>query len=151
MTCDAGTSAISSAKGEVIVYADNEADARNTLARCLVSGGKLTDAQSEIVRAEKIAVQDRAIRISLAITGARIKARNGKIEEAQGDLNSQLKEAKARNLVGLQFEARLALAEIENASDLKSKGAQLAALKQDAKNSGYLLVAGKAERLKTSP
>ena len=131
--------------------ADNEADARNTLARCLVSGGKLTDAQSEIVRAEKIAVQDRAIRISLAITGARIKARNGKIEEAQGDLNSQLKEAKARNLVGLQFEARLALAEIENASDLKSKGAQLAALKQDAKNSGYLLVAGKAERLKTSP
>jgi class 3 adenylate cyclase/tetratricopeptide (TPR) repeat protein len=130
---------------------DNEADARNTLARCLISEGKLTDAQGEIESAGKIAVQDFAIRISLAITAARIKARNGKIEEAQRDLNSQLKEAKARNLVGLQFEIRLALAENAAPADLKSKGALLAALDQDARNSGYLLVAGKAERFKTSP
>jgi len=131
--------------------ADNEADARNTLARCLISEGRLPDAQGEIDRAGKIAVQDVAIKISLAITAARLKSRNGKIEEAQRDLNSQLKEAKARNLVGLQFDTRLALTEIAAPSDAKSKGALLAALGQDAKNSGYLLVAGKADRLRTSP
>jgi eukaryotic-like serine/threonine-protein kinase len=130
---------------------DNEADARDTLARCLMSEGKLTDAQGEIESAGKIAVQDVAIRISLAITAARIKARNGKIEEAQRDLNSQLKEAKARNLVGLQFDTRLASAEIAAPSDANSKGALLAEIERDAKNSGYLLVAGKANRLKTSP
>jgi class 3 adenylate cyclase/tetratricopeptide (TPR) repeat protein len=131
--------------------ADYEADARNTLARCLISEGKLTDAQGEIERAGRIAVQDLAIKISLAISAARLKARNGKIAEAERDLNSQLKEAKAKNLVGLQFETRLALAEIAAPSDAKSKGALLAEIEQDAKNSGYLLVAGKAERLKTSP
>jgi class 3 adenylate cyclase/tetratricopeptide (TPR) repeat protein len=129
---------------------DNEADARNTLARCFISEGKLTDAQGEIESATKIAVQDVAIKISLAITAARIKARNGKIEEARRDLNSRLTETKARNLVGLQFETRLALAEIEAASDSKSKPAFLAALENDARNSGYMLMASKAGHLPPS-
>jgi class 3 adenylate cyclase/tetratricopeptide (TPR) repeat protein len=130
---------------------DNEADARNALARALISEGNVTAAQGEIDRVTKIAVQDFAIKISLAITAARLKARSGKIEEARRDLNSQLKEAKARNLVGLQFDTRLALAEITAPSDSKSKVALLAALDQDAKNSGYLLVAGKAELLRAPP
>jgi class 3 adenylate cyclase/tetratricopeptide (TPR) repeat protein len=129
---------------------DNEADARNALARALFSEGNVTAAQGEIDRATKIAVQDFAIRISLAITAARLKARSGKIEEARRDLNSQLKEAKARNLMGLQFDTRLALAEIAASSDSKSKETLLVALDQDARNSGYLLAATKAKRLRSS-
>lgn len=101
--------------------------------------------------AGKIGVQDCAIKISLAITAARLKARTGKLEDARRDLNSQLTEADERNLVGLQFEIRIALAEIEASSDLISEDPSLAALVGDATNSGYLLIASKAEHLQTSP
>ena len=129
---------------------DNEADARDTLARGLISQGNLTAAQSEIESAGKIAVQDYAIRISLAITAARLKARSGNFEEARKDLDSQLSRVREKDLVGLQLEIRLALAEFEVLSDSKSKGASLATLEHDARTSGYVLVATKAERLQTS-
>jgi tetratricopeptide (TPR) repeat protein len=129
---------------------DNEADARYTLARGLISQGNLTAAQGEIESAVKIGVQDCAIKISLAIAAARIKARSGKPEEAQQDLESQLTETRERNLVGLQFEIRLALSEIQAPSDTKSKEAFFTALERDARNSGYVLVATKAEHLKSS-
>lgn len=136
---------------------DNEGDARNALARSLISQGNLPAAQAEIESAGKIGVQDYAIRISLAITAARLKARNGKLEDAQQDLESLLTQAKKKNLVGLDFESRLALAEIESpsisksSSPTRSKDAPLAALESDARNSGYLLVAAKAEHFQPSP
>ncbi len=130
---------------------DNEADAHNTLARCLIAEKKIAEAQQEAANAERLGAQDQVIRISVAITAARLKARSGKVEEARQDLNSILSETKERNLVGLQLEVRLALAEIEGTTDSRSKGASLAALERDAKNSGYLLVATKAEHLQTSP
>jgi class 3 adenylate cyclase/tetratricopeptide (TPR) repeat protein len=130
--------------------ADNEADARNTLARSLILQGKLADAQREIDSAARHGVQDRAVLISLATTAARLKARTGKLKEARQDLEAQLAEAKARNLVGAQLDIRLALAEIEAPSDSNSKRASLTALGRDATNSGYKLVAAKAEHLLTS-
>lgn len=130
--------------------ADSEGDARDTLARALISQGNLTAAQSEIDGAGRIGVQDYVIKTSLAITAARLKARSGNVEGARQDLDSQLKDAKQKNLVGLQFEIRLALAETETPSDSKSKGALLAALDTDARNSGYALVATKAEHLQKS-
>jgi class 3 adenylate cyclase/tetratricopeptide (TPR) repeat protein len=129
---------------------DNEAEARGTLARALILQGKLADAQQEVANALRLAAQDRIIRISLAITAARLKARSGKVEEARRDLDSLLKESKEKNLVSLQFETRLALAEISSTADSKSKKAVTTALEQDARNSGYLLVATKAERLQAS-
>jgi tetratricopeptide (TPR) repeat protein len=128
---------------------DNEADAHGTLARALLSQGDLTAAQSEMDTAAKIAVQDYAIRISLAITAARLKARIGKFDEARQILESQLTQTREKGLVGLQFEIRLALAEIAASGGLKSSEASLAALQQDAKNSGYTLVATRAERLQS--
>ena len=100
---------------------DNEADARNTLARSLILEGKLADAQREIESAAKLAAQDRIVRISMAITGARLKARTGRQVEARQDLDSLLKEAKEKNLVGLQLEVRLALAEFDSLGDSKGK------------------------------
>ena len=130
--------------------ADSEADARGTLARSLILDGGLADAQQEVDVAEKLGAQDRMVRISLAITSARLKARAGKLKEARQDLDSQLKETNERNLVALQYEIRLALAEIEAPSDSKSKGQLLAALEHDARNSGYSLVATKASHLQKS-
>jgi class 3 adenylate cyclase/tetratricopeptide (TPR) repeat protein/TolB-like protein len=130
---------------------DGEADARSTLTRCLISEGKLGDAEEEVTSAAKLGVQDRAVRISLAITAARLKARRGKIEGARKDLAALMTEAKERSLVGLQFEVRLALAEIEVSSNSKSKGEFLTTLQHDARNSGYLLIAGKAQRFQLPP
>lgn len=129
---------------------DNEADARGTRARALILQGKLQDAQSELVSAAQLGGQDRMIRISVAITGARLKARTGKLAEARQDLDSLLKESNEKNLVGLQFEIRLALAELDALSESKQKKASVASLEQDAKHSGYLLVATKAGHLQES-
>jgi hypothetical protein len=129
---------------------DSEADARNTLARLLILQGKLAAAQAELTNAARLGVQDRVIRISLAITGARLKARDGRLAEARQDFDALLKESKEKNLVALQLDIRLALAEIDALSEPKRKRASLAELQQDARNSGYLLVATKAERLQAS-
>jgi class 3 adenylate cyclase/tetratricopeptide (TPR) repeat protein len=126
---------------------DNEADARSTLARSLILQGKLADAQREIEAGAKLGAQDRIVRISLALTGARLKGRTGRQAEARQDLDSLLKEAKEKNLVGLQLEIRLALAELDSLGDSKGKNSSATTLGQDARKSGYLLVASKAERL----
>jgi tetratricopeptide (TPR) repeat protein len=130
---------------------DNEADARSTLSRCLILQGRPADAQQELESAGRLGVQDRTVRISLAIAAARLKARSGNVKEARQDLDSQLTATKERNLLGLQLEIRLASAEIDVPSHSKSRGEFLAALEHDARNSGYLLVAAKAEHLQTSP
>jgi eukaryotic-like serine/threonine-protein kinase len=128
---------------------DDEADARGTLARILMAKGNTTAARAEIDAAVKIAVQDCVIAISLAVTAARLKARIGQPEEARKDLESQLTRAKEKGLVGLQFDLRLALAEIAVAGGTESSEASLQALKRDARASGYLLIANRADRLRT--
>lgn len=125
--------------------ADNEADAHSTLARCLTSQGKLADAAKEVANAASLEVQDRTIRISLGITEAQLSARSGEIDKARQDLDSQLMQAKEKNLVGLELEARLASAALDSHS--QSNKAALAALQDDARASGYLLVAAKAQHL----
>jgi class 3 adenylate cyclase/tetratricopeptide (TPR) repeat protein len=130
---------------------DNEADAHSTLAHCLILEGKVADAQQELESAGKLGVQDRTVRISIAITAARVKARSGKLKEARKDLEAQLKETRERNLVGLQLETRLALAEFVEPPEAKLKAEILTAVARDARNSGYLLFATKAEHLQMSP
>ena len=129
---------------------DDGADARSTLARSLILQGKLADSQREIDIAAKLGAQDRIVRISLAVTAARLKAHTGRQAEAHQDLDSLLNEAKEKNLVGLRLEVRLALADLDWLSDSKHKNSSVMALEQDAKNSGYLLVASRAEHLQAS-
>jgi tetratricopeptide (TPR) repeat protein len=124
---------------------DSEGDSQNTLAQALILQGNLQAAQGELDGATKIGVDDYAIKMSLAVTAARLKARDGMLNEARRDLEPQLAEAKQKNLVGLQFEIRLALAEIEPPGS-KTKAALLTALDADAKSAGFSLVAADAER-----
>jgi eukaryotic-like serine/threonine-protein kinase len=126
---------------------DTEADARNTLARSLLAQGKIAEAQEEIASAARLGAQDRTIKISIAVTAARLEARNGKTSEAQEELDMRLAESKRAKLMGSQFDVRLASAEIRAESDPKSAAASLRDLDHDAKASGYLLVAAKAENL----
>jgi hypothetical protein len=94
---------------------------------------------------ETLDVQDRLIKISIAITAARLKARTGKTAEAEQDLDSVLAEASSLMLIGWEFESRLARTEIQATNARSQNVSLLRALEEDARNSGYLLVAKKTE------
>jgi class 3 adenylate cyclase/tetratricopeptide (TPR) repeat protein len=125
---------------------DQEAGARNVLARSLFAQGKIPDAQAEASRALSLSPQDRTVRLSLAITAARLKARSGKATDARKELEACMADAVKMKLVGTAFDIQLAQAEVLAASDLKSALARLQALQGDAKAKGYLRVATDAER-----
>jgi class 3 adenylate cyclase/tetratricopeptide (TPR) repeat protein len=129
---------------------DNEVDAQITLAQALISKGNVTAAQAEMESAAKMDIHDEVIKILRAIAEARLKAQTGNIERAGQLLDAQLAKTKEKNLVSLEFEVRLAVAELNARADSKSNGTLLTTLQSDAKNSGFLLVASKVERLKTS-
>lgn len=129
---------------------DSEADGRNTLARALIMQGKLPDAARQVDAASKLAPQDQVIKLSVAVTAARLKARDGKATEAMQDLDAQLADATRMKLVESEFEVRLAQAEIGAAADPNLSTSSVSALAHDAKAAGFLLVARKAEHFRGS-
>jgi tetratricopeptide (TPR) repeat protein len=125
---------------------DQEVDARNVLARSLLAQGRIGDAQSEIDRAMSLSAQDRTVRLSLAITAARLKARSGKLADAKKDLDACMADAVKIKLVGTQFDIAMAQAEVLATTDPKSAIARLQTLYSEAKTEGYLRVAADADR-----
>lgn len=129
---------------------DSEADARDVLARALLAQDKLPEAQAEITAAAKISPQDRAVLISLALTGGQLKARAGNPREALRDLNTNLTAADRLKLIGSQFEIRLAMAEIKASLDSNAARDDVQKVERDAAGKGYLLIANKADSLRKS-
>ena len=125
---------------------DQEADARNVVAKALIAEGKISDAQTEANQAMSLSPQDRAVRLSLGITAARLKARAGNTADAKKDLDGYMTDAVKMKLVGTTFDVTLAETELLAASDPKSALARLQTLAADAKAKGYLEVAAEAER-----
>ncbi len=125
---------------------DSEADARTTLARVLMEEGKLTEARNEADRGLKLSPQDRIIRLSLAVTNARLKGREGKKLEARKELADSLTEAEKMALVGLSLEIKLAQVEVEAPSDPGLAKQRLHEVEDDARAKGYLLLASAAQR-----
>ena len=88
---------------------------------------------------------DRGVRLSVAITGASIRAARGDVARSLKDLEEIVREAHNAKLIQFELEARLALAEIEMQSGQTVIGrAHLRALERDAKAKGFLLIARKA-------
>jgi tetratricopeptide (TPR) repeat protein len=124
---------------------DNEIGASEVLVRALMAQGKLPEAESTMERTLKLRAQDQTVRLSLAITGARLAARTGKISEALHGLEGALKEAGRMRLTGYAFEARLAEAEIElQQGKVELAHAHLNSLEREASKSGFRLLARKA-------
>ena len=125
---------------------DQEAVARDILTRTLMVQGNLAPAREQIDAAKQLMPRDRAIRIFVAITAARLRARSGNAAEAHQLLSDCFAEASALKLAGAQLEIRLAQAEVESGSS-QSPSASLPFIERDAKKAGYLLIAQKASRL----
>jgi tetratricopeptide (TPR) repeat protein len=126
---------------------DDEASAHEALARILMAENKNDEAVEEITAAKALASQDKAVRAEVAITGAKLSARKGNLAEARQSLEASLIEVRRLKMAGVQLEIRLAQGEIELTSDPASARAHLQLVEQDARSSGYLLIATKAAKL----
>lgn len=125
----------------------SEAEVRSVLARSQLAQGNLAGAQQSIDVATKLLAKNGrpATRLSLLTTAARVRAASGETVHAAKSLDAIRAEAAKLHLVDAEFEARLALGEIEMKSGKTSAGrAGLAALEQDATAKGFLLIARKA-------
>jgi eukaryotic-like serine/threonine-protein kinase len=124
-----------------------EAQGRGTLALVLLDLGDIAGAGTQIEQATILAQQanDRNLKLMTAIAKARVDAASGKAEEALKGLASVEKESHAAGLVAIEFEARLALGEVEHEAGQTAKArATLNALAQEAKTKGFNLIAAKA-------
>ena len=78
-------------------------------------------------------MQDRSPRFEATLADTRVKAKLGKTAQAREELESMLASARKSGYRHYEFEARLALAEIEQWSGSPSARAHLTALERDAR------------------
>lgn len=127
---------------------DDEAWARAVLARSLIEQGKAKEAKEAIERALALSgrSQNPLLRLAVVIAAARLRVAQGEADLAARRLKDGLLEATKYGYLGLQLEARLALAEIEARSGNPAAGrTRLLALGQEASAKGFGLIARKAK------
>jgi eukaryotic-like serine/threonine-protein kinase len=126
---------------------DLEAGALAVLAEADLELKKVDAAREAIGRAKVIAAksEERHVISSVGISAARVLAASGRRDEAITGLQDVLVSVTKLGLVELEFEARLALGEIEIAAGKVAAGrARLTELQKDAEGKGYLLFVSKA-------
>jgi ATP/maltotriose-dependent transcriptional regulator MalT len=126
---------------------DDEASGLALLARSLLAQGRNAEAMEASARAENLASKSNngSLRLTVAITTASIRAAAGETAKAAKDLAGVAAEARRSGLTPLEFEARLALGEIElNAGDFQAARNQLTQLGRDAVRKGYKHIADRA-------
>jgi tetratricopeptide (TPR) repeat protein/tRNA A-37 threonylcarbamoyl transferase component Bud32 len=126
---------------------DLEAGALAVLAEADLGLKKIDAAREAIARAKAIASksEERHVISSVTIAAARVTAASGHRDEAIASLEDVLAGVTKLGLVELEFEARLALGEIEIAAGKVTEGrGRLAELEKEAAAKGYLLYQRKA-------
>jgi ATP/maltotriose-dependent transcriptional regulator MalT len=132
---------------------DDETQAWCVLARALLAQGKAAAAKEAIQHARPLAAKSKnpIIRWPTAITAARIEiadkdfAHSAAADAARKELATIITKSRELGYMGIELDARLALAEIEMRSGQTTTGrAHLTAIEADAKAKGYSLIARKA-------
>lgn len=125
---------------------DNEAGARDTTAQSFLEENKFAEAKEELDRALKLQPRDQPTRLSLMVTDARLKTKQGQNAEAQNELASALRETEKLKLISSSLKIRLAQAEMERAKNPKLAEQHLHAIESEAREKGYLRLASEAHR-----
>ncbi len=129
---------------------DSQALADKVLAQSLLAQGKTAEAAKVIAAASAMVAksQNRALRFSVGITSAQVQAATGKPGDqnaAVASLRQILGEAGKDHLVAVQYDATLALGELEMKVGQAASGrARLASLQKEAGARGFGLIARKA-------
>jgi eukaryotic-like serine/threonine-protein kinase len=124
-----------------------EAAAHAIAARSLLVAERPGDAAREIDKADQLlrGTEDREARFLVGIDRARVRAAQANAPEAIAELKPIMAEATKYGYLGYEFEARLALGEIEMKSGHATEGrAHLASLAKEAQAKDFALIARKA-------
>ncbi|MGO9940923.1 MAG: tetratricopeptide repeat protein, partial [Terracidiphilus sp.] len=129
---------------------EDEDEANVVLARALLAEGK-SDEATRVINSIAIAgVEDKGLRFEFTLASALIRSASGKPEDqgaARKSVRALLAEATRDGYMGYEFEARLALGEIEMKSNQAEAGRRtLTALEKEARGKGYGLIAVKAAK-----
>ena len=128
---------------------DNEALAQAILARNLLAQGNLAGARAAAEQgaalAKKVAAPSSGFEVALA--DARVKARSGNWNQARAELEGVIASTHTIGYRWYEYQARLALAEIDLWSGSASARMHLDALEKEARTNGFLLVADQAHAL----
>jgi serine/threonine protein kinase/tetratricopeptide (TPR) repeat protein len=131
--------------------ADQRTAAEDVLAQSLIAQGDYDHAAKEIDLARKLGARDLPTTLSLTITRAKLFTKTGKSAEAERDLQQAESGAAEKGLVGLEWRARLALADAQTASgNMVSARANLQLVKRQATARGFRLLARKAAEAEAS-
>jgi serine/threonine protein kinase/Tfp pilus assembly protein PilF len=122
------------------------------LARNILSEGKITEAQEAAAQAMTLSrqVSGESSSYEAVLADSRVKARSGKRAEARQELETMLASTRKHGYRLYEFNARLALAEIEIEAHSPSALAHLGALESDARANGAVLVANQAHALRAA-
>ena len=132
---------------------DDETQAWCVLARALLAQGKAGAAKDAMQHARSLAAksQNPEIRWRTAITAARIETAGNNVDRsaagnrARKELATIITKSRELGYMGIELDARLALAEIEMKTGQTAAGREhLTAIEADAKAKGYTVVARKA-------
>jgi tetratricopeptide (TPR) repeat protein len=127
----------------------NGAWAEAVLARNLLAEGKLSEAQAAVSKAATLANQStlQTPRYEVALADARIRAKLGKTAQGLQALAATVSSAHKFGYRLYEYQARLAIGEIEMESHHPAARNHLTTLVKDARGHSALLVAGQAEAL----
>jgi len=134
---------------------DDEVQARAALSRCLLMQGKAKEAEAALAEGRIVVAysQNPAVHLTFAIADARNRAAGGPTSRAlaRTELLRSAQEASKLSFIPLQYEAQLALSEIELSEDSRAGKKSLESLKKRAHDHGFELIAEHAAALSTHP
>lgn len=131
---------------------DQRTAAENVRAQSLMAQGKYDQAANEIALAQKLGARDLPTTLSLSITRAKLLGKTAKTAEAERELQKVQGLAAEKGLLVLEWQARLALAEVQALSgQLSSARSNLELVKRQAIPTGFRLIARKAADAEAAP
>lgn len=130
--------------------ADDELAAAIALIEALLAESKLPEAEAEVREVESLAGKsaNTLLRLQFEMMSGRVQGRLGHFPAASAQLQKTLQQAHSHQLLELEFETRLAMAELRAKSG-QSDAARTESLRLEnaASKNGFLLIAGKARSL----
>jgi ATP/maltotriose-dependent transcriptional regulator MalT len=132
--------------------ADDELAASIMLIGALLSESKLSEAQFEEGEAKSLADKsaNTLLHLQFETISARAEGLAGHFPLASADLERTLKNAHSHQLLGLELETRLAVAELKNRSGQSvAASAESLSLENSARRNGFGLIASKAHSIRS--
>ena len=133
--------------------ADDELAASIVLIDALLAESKLPEAESEVEEAKSLAHKSANLLLHLQfeVRFARAQGQAGHFPSALADLRKTLQDSHSHQLLELEFESRLAMAELRNrAGQSVTARSEALSLENDARKNGFGLMARKALSLRNA-